>query len=75
LIGAALVLASVKFRDAHHEEDLPWFLNLFRKINAWFGGMVMFWLMLNFGLLTAIVAHVLYDAIVFTIGAVMREED
>lgn len=75
LVGAALVSASVKFRDAHHEEDLPWFLNLFRKVNAWFGGMVMFWLMLNFGLLTAIVAHVLYDAIVFTIGAIMREED
>ena len=68
LIGAAIVMASVKFRNAHEH------LGLIGWVNSWFGGMVMFWLMFNFGLLTAIVAHVVYDMIVFTTSALTAEK-
>ncbi len=47
-------------------------------VNAWFGGMVMFWLMFHYGLWTAIVAHILYDICVFTSRAIadyFRPED
>lgn len=61
VLGAAIVSANVSFRDAHK----GWFT----RINAWFIGMAMFYLVLNYGIQTAITAHVLYDAIVFTIAA------
>jgi hypothetical protein len=60
VLGAAIVSASISFRDAHK------YLGLIGWVNAWFGGMVMFWLVLNYGLVTAIVAHAVYDAIIFT---------
>lgn len=66
--GAAIVSASIAFRDAHEH------LGLFGWVNAWFGGMVMFWLMFNYGLLTAIMAHVIYDAIIFTVVALVATE-
>jgi hypothetical protein len=61
--GAAIVSASVSFRDGHKH------LGVFGWVNSWFGGMVMFYLVLNYGLVTAIVAHAVYDAIIFTIKA------
>lgn len=63
VIGAAIISANGQFRGAHDKNGL---LN---SINSWFLGMVMFWLMFNYGLLTAIAAHVLYDVIVFAVGA------
>jgi hypothetical protein len=67
VVGAAIVSASATFRDRHA------YLGLLGWVNAWFLGMVMFWLVLNYGLLTAIVAHALYDAIIFTIVALTTQ--
>lgn len=63
IMGAAIVSANGKFRSAHYENGF------FNWVNSWFIGMVMFWLMFNYGLLTAITAHILYDAIIFAIAA------
>jgi hypothetical protein len=60
VFGAAIVMASIRFRDAHKH------LGFFGWVNAWFGGMVLFWLMFNYGIGTAIVAHIVYDVIVFS---------
>jgi len=65
VLGAAIISANVSFRDAHK----GWFT----RINAWFIGMVMFYLVLNYGIQTAITAHVLYDVIVFAIAALAVE--
>lgn len=63
VFGAAIVSASIGFRDAHK------YMGWFGWINAWFGGMVLFWLMFNYGIGTAIVVHILYDLIAFgTLG-------
>lgn len=61
VLGAAIVSAAAQFRDEHK------YLGLLGWVNSWFLGMVMFYLALNYGLLVAIVAHILYDAIIFTI--------
>lgn len=63
VMGAAIISANGKFRAAHFENG--WF----NWINSWFIGMVMFWLLFNYGLLTAITAHVLYDAVIFAVAA------
>lgn len=68
VIGAALVSASIEFRNLHEH------LGLIGWVNSWFGGMVMFYLVLNYGLMTAIVAHAIYDAIVFSIRALASQE-
>ncbi len=63
VIGAAIISANGKFREAHgYAGFLSW-------VNSWFIGMIMFYLMFNFGLLTAIIAHVLYDLVVFGTAA------
>lgn len=64
----ALVLAGMWFSKGH--EHLGWVA----QINSWFLGMVMFYLVLNYGLMTAIAAHVLYDVIVFTVYSVTSEK-
>jgi len=64
VLGAAIISANVSFRDAHVNHGT------LGKINVWFIGMVMFYLMLNYGIQTAIAAHFLYDAIVLGIAAV-----
>ena len=66
-VGAAIVSASADFRDAHSYQGV------FGKVNAWFGGMLLFWLMFHYGLMTAIVAHVLYDGIIFSLRAVLSD--
>jgi hypothetical protein len=63
VFGGALVLAAGLFRNEHG------YLGLFGYINSWFIGMVMFYLVFHYGIVAAIVAHVLYDAIIFTIIA------
>lgn len=69
VFGAAIVSAAADFRDEHK------YLGWFGWINSWFGGMVMFYLALNYGLWTAIVAHILYDAIVFTFRGLVSKPD
>ena len=63
VIGAAIISANVKFRAAHR------YAGILTWINSWFIGMVMFYLMFNYGLLTAIIAHVMYDLFVFGTAA------
>lgn len=63
IFGAAIVSTSMSFSEAHKH------LGLLGRVNSWFGGMVMFWLMFNYGLLTAMAAHVLYDIVVFGLKA------
>lgn len=63
VFGAAIVSASISFRDAHNH------LGLLGWVNAWFFGMVMFWLVFHYGIGTAIVAHIVYDVIVFSTAA------
>lgn len=60
VMAAALLVVAAVFRNGHA------YLGPFGFVNAWFLGMVMFYLVFNFGLITAIVAHVLYDAIIFS---------
>lgn len=66
ILGAAVISANADFRDDHK------YLGPFGFINAWFLGMVMFWLVFNYGLWAAIVAHILYDGCIFTSLALIR---
>lgn len=59
LFAAAIVSANVRFRRGHEYQGL------FGVINAWYIGLVLFYLMFNYGLWVAIVAHVAYDLIIF----------
>jgi hypothetical protein len=63
VIGAAIISANGSFRDGH--EGNGWF----SYVNSWFIGMVFFYLMFNYGLFTAIIAHVLYDVAIFVVSA------
>lgn len=67
VLGAAIISVNADFRDGHK------YLGLLGWVNSWFIGMVMFYLVLNYNLQTAIVAHVLYDLIIFSIAAVAVE--
>jgi hypothetical protein len=67
VFGAAIVMASVSFRNAHKGAGFIGF------VNSWFFGMVMFYLMFNYGLLTAIVVHVLYDMVVITTASALAQ--
>ncbi|MGV9002024.1 MAG: hypothetical protein ACOH18_03685 [Candidatus Saccharimonadaceae bacterium] len=64
VIGAAIISANGKFREDHEANGL------FSQVNAWFLGMVFFYLTFHYGLFTAIVAHVLYDMAIFTVAAI-----
>lgn len=65
IFAAAIIAANSAFQQGHE------YLGLLGYVNSWFLGMVMFWLMFNYGLWTAIVAHVAYDLCVFSTRAVM----
>jgi hypothetical protein len=39
-------------------------------VNSWFLGMVLFYIMFHYGLLSAIIVHFIYDFIIFTIRAI-----
>jgi len=67
VFGAAIVSVTAAFRDGHK------YLGPIGWVNSWFFGMVMFWLVFHYGLLTAIVAHVAYDAIIFTVRGLASE--
>lgn len=65
-VGAAIITANSFFRDAHLEKGfISW-------VNSWYIGIVLFYLMLNYGLWTAIIAHFLYDAVIFTVIAIAK---
>jgi len=67
LLGAAISMAASMFSDAHK------YLGWIGYINSWFLGMIMFFLVFNYGLLTAIVAHVLYDVVVLTTRTLLSD--
>lgn len=65
--GAALVSAAADFRNAHNH------LGLIGAVNAWFLGLALFYVMFHYGIMTAIVAHILYDVVVFSMMAVAAD--
>lgn len=69
LLGAAIVSASIAFRDGHK------YLGFIGWVNSWFIGMVMFWLVFNYGLLTAIAAHIIYDAVIFVFRGLTSQRE
>jgi hypothetical protein len=62
VVGAAIVSISIRFRDGHI------YLGLIGWINAWFLGMFMFYLTFQYGLLAAILVHILYDIFALGVG-------
>ena len=60
-VGAAALAANAKFRSGHR------YLGWFGFINSWIVGFFLFWIMFNYGLLTAIIVHFLYDLFIFVI--------
>lgn len=65
-VGAALLYTNAMFRDGHK------YLGIIGVLNSWFLGMFFFYLMLNYGLLSAILVHFAYDAIVFSTAALVH---
>jgi hypothetical protein len=64
ILGAAIISANADFRGAH-------LLNgPFNWVNAWYGGMLLFWVALNYGLWVAILVHIVYDMVAFTAEAI-----
>ena len=65
VMGAAVLSANANFRNNHK------YLGFFGYVNSWFMGMLFFWLMFQYGILAAIVAHFLYDLLVFWVASAM----
>lgn len=65
-VGAAVIYANAFFRDGHKYQGI------IGVVNSWFLGMFFFYLMLNHGLLAAILVHFAYDVVVFTTSAVVH---
>ena len=65
-VGAAVVSANIFFRDGHKYQG-P-----FGVLNAWFIGLVMFWVMFTYGVWPAIICHFLYDFLIYATVAFMR---
>lgn len=64
-VGAAAVLANVRFREAHAGPLV--------SANAWMLGFVFFWIMFEHGLPAAILVHIVYDLVVFGLShAIVR---
>lgn len=59
-VGGAILSSNGKFRNGHL------YLGWFGYVNSWFLGLFFFWLMFNYGLLAAILAHWFYDQLIFT---------
>lgn len=66
IVGAAILSANAIFAGAHVNSRNTFKLNAISVLNAWVIGMVLFYLVFNYGLFTAIAAHVLYDALVLS---------
>jgi hypothetical protein len=65
-VGAAIIGANAAFRDGHKYQGL------LGTINAWFLGMIFFWVVFTYGLFAAMVVHFLYDLAIFATVAFMR---
>lgn len=57
-VGAGLIWANSHFRDGHK------YLGLLGYVNSWFIGMFFFYMTLNYGIVSAMVVHGLYDALI-----------
>ena len=68
ILGAAVLSASASFQSGHKH------LGLFGYLNAWFLGMIFFWLTFNHGIFTAMVAHVMYDLIILVAYALKSKK-
>lgn len=58
-VGAGIVTANLVFVAAHAYTGH----SIISCVNAWFVGLVLFWLALHYGLITSMVAHSAYDAV------------
>jgi hypothetical protein len=58
-VGAALMTSNLQFRDGHA------FHGLIGWANSWFIGMFFFYLMFRYGLIAAMIAHTIYDLLIF----------
>jgi hypothetical protein len=61
LVGLSILFSNFMFQRGH------WYLGLIGWINSFYIGMFMFYLMFNYGILAAIIAHFLYDFFIFTL--------
>lgn len=64
LIGAAVVSTSVQFKNGHKYQG---FLGM---TNSWFLGIYFTWFTLNFGILSAILFHMLYNMVIHSVAAI-----
>lgn len=64
VLAAALLTVNGRFRNGHS------YLGWLGWVNSWYVGMVMFYLTFGHGLIAAMVAHALYDAILMLGGTV-----
>jgi hypothetical protein len=58
LIGAAIMAANARFREAHSGARFIVY------VNSWFVGMFMFYILFQFGLPAAIFLHIIYYALI-----------
>lgn len=58
-IAAGILAALAQFRDGHK------YLGIIGFINSWYIGLFLFYIMLTYGLVPAIIVHILYDMIYF----------
>ncbi len=65
-VGAAMLAANAFFRDGHKYQGLLGY------VNSWLIGMYLFWIMFQYGLPIAILAHFAYDFMVFCVYAPIR---
>lgn len=68
VFGAAILVAAAGFRDAHGDDDSLSKIPI--RINAWFMGMILFWVVFNYGLWAAVAAHIIYDLICYAVSTV-----
>lgn len=62
-IACAILTINADFREGHQH------LGIVGLINSWFIGMFLFWIMFSYGLLAAIVIHIIYDLIIYSLFA------
>jgi len=62
VVGAAALNTTNSFSKGHN------YLGPLGTVNAWFLGWFFFYLLANYGILAAIVSHILYDIVVFTVA-------
>lgn len=58
-VGGAIITANLIFAAVHVYTGH----SIISCVNAWFMGLVLFWLALHYGLITSMVAHSVYDAV------------